>query len=156
MFSTVLLHKIKPKICVLAKRIIGLLRECKIGIADSVAFCLSNAFHNKYPFVLFCFGINYRRIYRWCSYLMPQGVAYHNKSPKKVFSLKTTRNPKLSPIGKNFGFFSFGSPCWARTSDIMINSSVSKKSIGYFCPPFPMLSEIVDFMLSMDFEKVHS
>ena len=107
MFSTVLLHKIKPKICVLAKRIIGLLRECKIGIADSVAFCLSNAFHNKYPFVLFCFGINYRRIYRWCSYLMPQGVAYHNKSPKKVFSLKTTRNPKLSPIGKNFGFFSF-------------------------------------------------
>ena len=47
---------------------------------------------------------------------MPQTVAHHDKSPKNK------RNPKPSPIGNNFGFLSFGSHCWARTSDIMINS----------------------------------
>ena len=47
---------------------------------------------------------------------MPHVVARHDKSPKNK------RNPKPSPIGNNFGFLSFGSHCWARTSDIMINS----------------------------------
>ena len=42
---------------------------------------------------------------------MPQTVAHHDKSPKNK------RNPKPSPIGNNFGILSFGSPCWARTSD---------------------------------------
>ena len=37
---------------------------------------------------------------------MPQVVARHDKSPKNK------RNPKPSPIGNNFGFLSFGSPCW--------------------------------------------
>ena len=41
---------------------------------------------------------------------MPHNVAHHDKSPKNK------RNPKPSPIGNNFGFLSFGSPCWARTS----------------------------------------
>ena len=49
---------------------------------------------------------------------MPQTEAYHDKSPKNK------RNPKPSPIGNNFGFLSFGSPCWARTSDTLINSQV--------------------------------
>ena len=37
---------------------------------------------------------------------MPQVVARHDKSPKNK------RNPKPLPIGNNFGFLSFGSPCW--------------------------------------------
>ena len=49
---------------------------------------------------------------------MPHNVARHDKSPKNK------RNPKPSPIGNNFGFLSFGSPCWARTSDNLINSQV--------------------------------
>ena len=45
---------------------------------------------------------------------MPQVVARHDKSPKNK------RNPKPSPIGNNFGFLSFGSPCLARTGDTAV------------------------------------
>ena len=51
---------------------------------------------------------------------MPHNVARHDKSPKNK------RNPKPSPIGNNFGFLSFGSPNWARTSD----SCIPRSGIG--------------------------
>ena len=51
-----LLHKVKTQNGVLTKWIIGLLGECEIRITNSVTFCISNVFHNKYPFVL-SFGI---------------------------------------------------------------------------------------------------
>ena len=52
-----LFHKIKAQVGELTKGIIGLLGECEVRITDSVTFCISNVFHNKYPFVL-SFGIS--------------------------------------------------------------------------------------------------
>ena len=37
---------------ILSKRIIALFGKSEVRITDSVTFCISNVFHNKYPFVL--------------------------------------------------------------------------------------------------------
>ena len=60
--ATVLSHKVKPQVGVLAKRVTRLLGECKIGVAKSVMFGISNLiFHCKYPFLkMISFGINYQ------------------------------------------------------------------------------------------------
>ena len=48
--ATVLFHKVKAQIRILVKRIISLFGKCKVRITYSVTFCISNVFHNKYPF----------------------------------------------------------------------------------------------------------
>ena len=81
-----LLHKIESQIGVLAKGVISLLGECEIWVTDSVTFCISNVFHNKYPFVL-SFGITVTKGY-------PEAIS-HNATNSGA-SLQITEKQKKS------------------------------------------------------------
>lgn len=75
--ATVLFHKVKVQVCILAEGIISLLGERKIGVIKSVMFGISDfVFHCKYPFFkMFSFGINYQGyLLRRSSGVMPTTV----------------------------------------------------------------------------------
>jgi hypothetical protein len=91
--TTMLLYKVKSQIGVLAKRVICLFWESKIGVVKSVMFGISNLiFHCKYPFLKFVF------VWHQLSRIFTSAVLGRDANNSKSASHITEHKKKSEPF----------------------------------------------------------